>query len=164
MKIETKTSFILLITLLIGMAIGFLLNMVFLSRKVDQFRNLHQTRGFIHLFEGLIEPTESQHDTLQQVLKTYYQRFHDLRMQHIDELRTLIDSLQTDLMPILTEEQKRRLNKKRRMFEHRSRRFLPMDAHPGGPPAGPPVLTPRDSGKRPPFDRSHRMKKERFEE
>ncbi|MBD3387103.1 hypothetical protein GF407_19520 [candidate division KSB1 bacterium] len=138
MKIETKTSFILLVTLLIGIAIGFLFNRVLDRKKVDQFRDLHESRGFFHLFERILDPTPAQQDTMQQILDGYFARFRDLRRHQTMELRALVDSLEADLMPVLTEEQKKRLLEKRQLFKDRPRRFPP--------PGRPPVHAPGDSG------------------
>jgi hypothetical protein len=156
MKIETKTSFILLVTLLIGIVIGFLFNMTLGHKKAVELRSLHESRGFFHLFKGMLEPTPAQQDTMQEILARYFPRFRDLRLRHTNQLRALVDSLEADLMPILSQEQKKRLYEKRQLFKKRPHRFHP--------PGRPPVMVPGDSGMEPPFGGFDEKARQQFRE
>ena len=144
MNIHVKTSLILIVTLLIGMILGALLGGALLrSRVKDRAARIRTPHGFANRMERIIQPDESQREAVREILLRHADRFS----QFHDQFAALADSLKKDLDPILTEEQKLRLERMiyapRRMHRpERGRRGMP----PGeGPPTGDP---PRPRGDR----------------
>jgi hypothetical protein len=133
MNMKVKTTLIILFTLLIGIILG-----VFIDRTIMRFQfrkriaEVRQTRGITSIFERIIEPTESQSEAVEKILAKYSNRLHDLREKSHLEMAAVMDSLRTELEPILTDQQKARL--KRAMERMRDRRDREPHPRPPFPP------------------------------
>lgn len=149
MKIETKTYVIIMLTLVIGMIIGALITGAVVRHRIRQFMSLGRPDHLTARIERIIEPTAAQRDTVHQILMEHARQFHEIHGRFESQLLALKDSLKKDLDPILTAEQKERLERAPRPPEHfRDRRPggrkdrrpgapLPGEEHPpGAPPPG----------------------------
>lgn len=120
MNVRTKTSLIILITFVIGLLLGILLDRTLMrydfQKRIAQFRH---PGGFIHMLERAIEPEAAQRDTLEKILAKYSERFFETATQSRTEMAAIMDSLRSELEPILTEEQKARIEQMRKRFESR---------------------------------------------
>jgi len=136
MKIETKTYVIIMLTLVIGMIIGALITGTVVRHRVRRFMSLGHPNHLADRIENIIEPTASQRDTVHQILIEHAQQFHEIHGRFEIQLLALKDSLKKDLDPILTEEQKERLERAPKPSEHfRDRRpGQRKDGRPGAPP------------------------------
>jgi Spy/CpxP family protein refolding chaperone len=124
MKNKTKTSIILLSTLLIGILIGALISGSFRYRRAHQIDKMSHQEKFLKGMENIIKPDEEQKKKIDKVLKQRYAQIAEIREKHMDEMMDILDSLKQDMNKILTEEQRQRLeeNLKRgikRMVKHR---------------------------------------------
>lgn len=151
MTMKTKTTLILLFTLLIGILLG-----LFLDRTVMRFRfqrrftEVRQPRGITRMLENLIRPDESQYQGVKDILEKYSKKLHDQREKSFQQMDVIMDSLRTELDRILTDEQKVRLkNEFERMKQRRERMPRPGEMPPpfDRPPARPPAM---DHGQPPP--------------
>jgi len=118
----------ILVTLVIGVLIGALLVGPMVARH--HFSNLEKLRtreGFASRMEQDIRPDASQVEPIREVLTKYASRFEAINGQYHVAMAALADSLHQELAPLLTAEQKARLEEGRR----RAGRRLPP---PGGPP------------------------------
>jgi len=138
MKIETKTYVIIVLTLVIGMIIGALISGVVVRHRIRQFMSLGHPDHLTERIESIIEPTAAQRDTVHQILMRHAQQFHEIHGRFESQLLALKDSLKMDLDPILTEEQKERLERApkppRHLRDHRPGQRK--DRRPGAPPSG----------------------------
>jgi hypothetical protein len=132
MNMKVKTTLVIFFTLLIGIILG-----VFIDRTIMRFQfrkriaEVRQARGITSIFERIIKPTESQYDPVKEILAKYSKRLHDLREKSHQEMAIVMDSLRTELEPILTDQQKARLkNEMERMKDWRDRRPRPMPPFP----------------------------------
>jgi len=163
MKIETKTYLIIVLTLLIGMIIGALMTGAVVRHRVRRFMSLGRPDHLTARIERIIEPTAAQRDTVHQILMDHAQQFHEIHGRFESQLLALKDSLKKDLDPILTGEQKERLERvpkpprhlRDRRPEQRkdSRLEQRNDRRPGTPPPGekrPPGAAPLQGDDRPP--------------
>ena len=118
MKVGTKTTLIILSTLIIGIIVGAAGSGV-VNRwmpgvppgpppSADRFK-MFLTR--------MIDPSPDQREALDVVLDKYAERFADLTASHAAQAQALVDSLHKELDPILTEEQKARLTDRMRRLE-----------------------------------------------
>jgi hypothetical protein len=161
MKIETKTYVIVVLTMVIGIIIGALISGAVVRHRIRRFISLGRPEHLTERIERLIEPTAAQRDTVHQILMEHARQFHEIHGRFENQLLALKDSLKKDLDPILTEEQKERLERAPRPPEHlRDRRpGGRKDRRPGGPPSGeqeslgedrPPGPPPQQGDDRPP--------------
>lgn len=111
MKIHTKTALILFVTLILGILLGALIAGPYLLRRdlpEHSREGLH--KHFIEHFVDVTDPSEVQRDTVRAILENFADRFAELNIQHHSEMEVLMDSLQMELSPVLTEEQIERLS------------------------------------------------------
>jgi hypothetical protein len=149
MKIETKTYFVIAITLVIGMILGSLITAGVVHRRARRFMSLGHPDHLAARIESIIEPTETQRDTVHQILMKHSRQFLEVRDRFESQLLTLRDSLKKDLDPVLTEEQRERLERQPKPPRHyregepgpwRDRELGPPpppgEERPPGPPPG----------------------------
>ncbi len=118
MTVQTKSSLILLVTLLLGIMIGALGMNFYKNQRMVQFKDFREREMFMGLHERIIQPhSEAQRDSIMQVLDKYLPRFKELHEKNKDEIAVIIDSLQNDLKPILSEEQWQRLIERRERMD-----------------------------------------------
>ncbi|KPL18934.1 MAG: hypothetical protein AMJ92_05505 [candidate division Zixibacteria bacterium SM23_81] len=154
MKIETKTYIIIVVTLVIGMVIGSLITGAVLRHRVRRFVNLRHPEHLTTRIEELIGPDESQREAVHEILMKHSEQFLEIHSHFESEMLALRDSLRKDLDPILTDGQKKRLERQPKPPKYlRGRRpgpsrwrepgHQPPPSEPGPPPPPPPE---RDEG------------------
>jgi hypothetical protein len=111
MKTGTKTILIILITLIIGMIIGALVTGVFARHRVRRFRSMREPGHLVARIERIIGPDESQREAVREILREHSEQFLEIHSQFEGEMLALRDSLKKDLDPLLTDEQKARLER-----------------------------------------------------
>ncbi len=110
MKIHTKTALILFVTLVLGIILGWLVGGPLLIRRdLPEHTRKGISEHFINHFEEITDPDETQRDTVRAILESFADRFAELNVRHHSEMETLMDSLQMELSPVLTEEQLERM-------------------------------------------------------
>lgn len=156
MKPTVKSSIILIVTLLIGIAIGYELNGMLFRYRFDAPKMMRRPEGFVNHFENIIKPDEAQKKKLRETILKYHTRIEDVSNKNMQRVGQLIDSMNTELRSQLTKEQAARLDG---MIQN-MKKFPPPDKMsgpgrgpgygpdrgPGGPGFGPPP------GDRPPAD------------
>ena len=102
-------------TLLIGVIIGALIvGPLVAHHHFKRMADLRTPAGFAERLEEIIEPDESQVDALRTILAKYGEDFDEVVSRHRSEMKDMIDSLHADLDTILTDDQKERLEQRRR--------------------------------------------------
>lgn len=127
MTIHTKSSLIVLGTLIIGIICGALLNGSVRMNREGAFAGPPSPERFSGFFlERIIRPDEEQREEIQRIMADYRPRFEETMSRHRGEIATLIDSLEQQIDPMLTEEQRERLSERRdrggRFFDRRRMR------------------------------------------
>lgn len=121
MNMRTKTTLIIIVTFLLGIIVGIVgLNSIHHYRMKKQFHLLRTPDGFPRFIERIIEPTETQRQQMVDVLEKYSPRFRSVMDSHRNQMEAMLDSMLTDLEPILTQAQLDRLQEHR---EHGKRLF-----------------------------------------
>lgn len=154
MKMETKTVLIVLGILIIGMIIGALITGAFARHRVGRFTSMREPGRLSARVERIIDPDESQREAVREILRKHSERFQEIHSQFEGEMLALRDSLREDLDPILTDEQKERLERTPRPPKH-IRDHKPgsrKNRQRGAPPPGEerPDLPPPGEGQPPP--------------
>ncbi len=106
MKLHAKTIFVLLGMLLIGIAIGALGQSTMHNRRMEKINEMRRQGGLYASFDQFIDPVDqAQEDTLRALAKTYQKKLGAFLRHYQWHRSTLMDSLKTDMTPLLTEEQ-----------------------------------------------------------
>ena len=114
MRERTKGALILFSTLLIGVLLGALLSGWFVR---DRLRPIPHPRHFVRSTERLIAPQdEEQRQAVRAVLRRYAAKLRALDAKHREALKEQMDASRTELAPLLSEEQLRRLDRRQRRF------------------------------------------------
>ena len=152
MRVETKTTIIIIAVLLIGIIIGFFGSGTYLRfQHHRRFERIREEGGLVALMGHIIQPDPDQEEEIYQILLDNTKKVREISEQHHLMLLKNLDSLKTELSPLLNPDQLERFNrfiegaKKRRPFEG------PFEE---GPPPFEKSL-PHFPGKRPPFLRKH---------
>jgi len=125
MKSYIKPFTVLLLTLAIGLGIGWFASSFYYKNRVKQLTRLTKQEGFIrHHFE-MLQINETQQQQIKPILQKYYTRLE----LHRASIRKELDSMRTEIKPYLTEEQIKALQHMRR---HRGKRGKPDEAPPSG--------------------------------
>ena len=147
MSVKWKSFFIIVAILVIGILIGVFMAGPFMRHHVGR---RHIDRGpemFTQMMERVIQPTEEQREAVHAVLEEYSMRLEELHEDFRTEMVTTIDSLKADLDPLLTDEQKARLEERNDRLE-RFKEKRPGHGMKGTPPP-PPGSPPERGGKNP---------------
>ena len=132
MNIKVKTALIIIITLVMGIVIGAMLNRALLQRRINRAFSWRLPDFMITHIERIIEPDQEQRKRLREVLRKHAERMMEIRENHRIELQESFESLQKEMDLILTPEQKKRLLRRLPGPLQRFRGF------PGKPPFKPP--------------------------
>lgn len=120
MTTKSKTTFIILGTLIIGMVIGALSSGMWRQKRIEKFGRMRPQQQFIESIENIIKPDEAQRKAIEKVLEKRFEHIAQIRERHEQEMMAAFDSLKQELNSLLTEEQQKRLEEN---FEKSSHRF-----------------------------------------
>ena len=142
MTLHTKSALIVLATLIIGILCGGLVSGIIRRNQGDGFMGPPSPERFSgFLLNRIVQPDDTQRAEMQRILEKYGPQFEDTMSRHREEIRALIDSLEQEIDPLLTDEQRERLRERR---DH-GRRFFDKRRLRGGrrgPGPGPPEQRP----------------------
>ncbi|NQT96225.1 MAG: hypothetical protein HQ562_00650 [Candidatus Marinimicrobia bacterium] len=142
-KTKTKAGLILIGTLVLGIIIGVLGSRYLVEKRIGRMAGMRYQKGFIEVFIRLIDPAEDQEQAVRAVLEKHHDRFLKIMEGRMVEIRTSMDSLKVELIPLLTEEQCR-IFEERFMNKRMGRWSKPPGFSPGKPDKHRPKLGDRD--------------------
>jgi hypothetical protein len=145
MNTKVKITFIIIVTLVIGIVLGALINRALLRQRIQKAFLHRNPVGMVSFLEEVIEPTPEQRILIREILEKHRKKSEQLREKFMMDMKAEFESLEAELDPILTPEQKKRL--KRRSFRPwRGPRRRPgswgMPPPPGKPPEDKPPKEP----------------------
>ncbi len=138
MTVQTKTSVIILTTLLIGFVLGFLFGNLQHRAQYKRFSRFREHRRFLDLNKRIIHPTEEQRKVVDGILEKYHKKFLRLTQHNFQTISALLDSMYAELKPHLTKEQIQRLEERRNMLKRRKEFIPPGERRMQHPPFGRP--------------------------
>jgi len=128
MNIKVKTTFIIIITLIIGIVLGAMFNRAFMHLRIRRaFDMVNPSRSMVML-ERAIGPNPDQRKLVKEILQKHANDVAELRKNLTEGMQSSFESMRKDLDSVLTPEQKKRLEKmmrERRPWMRRNRRSLP---------------------------------------
>lgn len=113
MNIKLKMTFIIIITLVIGIVIGALLNRTITQNRIKGILSRRDPGPFVASFEKIIEPDAAQRELIRDILDRHAKRISQIRAKSMEELKSSFESMMAELDSVLTPEQKKRLEKMR---------------------------------------------------
>jgi len=124
MTASTKSLLMLFSTLLIGVLLGSLTTGAVNNRRMQNLAEMRSARGLAFYLEDVVQPvSEEQREAIRAVLDEAAPKFAETMMESRERMRELTDSVRAELDPLLTEEQRQRLEERMRIgrgMPHRS--------------------------------------------
>lgn len=118
MSPQIKSILLILLTLAIGFAGGFMTHGKLVQNRFEQVRTkMGKSNGHIEYMAGVLELTEEQKVIVQPILEEFAPKMHKQHRQFRSEVKVMMDSLSEELSPHVTEDQ---LDKLKKRF-HRNR-------------------------------------------
>lgn len=121
MNVRTKTAFIIIATLLIGILLGAGLHRLYLQHRLRRIVNLQRPLIMTRMMEQVIQPTPEQRMEIRQILKKHSQRLLEIRREFEEKMREELAAIRQEMDPILTPQQRKWLE---RRFPRPYRRWL----------------------------------------
>ncbi|MCI4671490.1 MAG: hypothetical protein MRZ79_25330 [Bacteroidia bacterium] len=133
MNSKVQSYGILLLTLLIGIVLGFILNGMLVRHRMEQVRSVFQNRDqrVEHLLDK-INVTAQQRKIIKPILIEHFDKMHELNKQVRREMRSEMMDLRVNLGEYLDEDQMGKLTSEMRFFRRKRPRKN------GRPPLPPP--------------------------
>ena len=123
MNVKVKTALIIIITLIIGIFLGAMLNRALIRHKIHKAFSMHRPDQLTFFLEEMIQPTPEQKEQLRAILEKHSDSMKEMRQQFFSEMETERESFFKELEPILTPEHMERLKKGPPGFFPRRRPF-----------------------------------------
>ncbi len=151
-KTNTKTFLVILVTLIIGIAIGFEVGEILIKKRFDEFKNIRQPRGLVDIFGKIIKPDEKQKPLVDSVIFSFHKRIDKIMNASRLQMDKQLDTLKLELKPYLNKDQIERFDEEL----NRMKKSIPNDSTRKGPPPGfdpnDPSQGPGRDGPPPKFD------------
>jgi uncharacterized protein YneF (UPF0154 family) len=109
-KARTKSLFIILVTLIVGIAIGFEVSEILIKKRFEEFRKVRDPKVFVNMFEELIKPDKKQKAAVDSILLKHHERISEIMAANRQLMERQIDSLKITLKPYLTNDQMQHFN------------------------------------------------------
>ncbi len=134
MKLEVKSTLLLLGTLLLGVMLGMVGQGMLQRERAAQVGELRRPPGFVAHMSQMIDPTDAQRDTVTAILEATAVENQRVIDEAQRTLRASLNAMRTRLAPVLTEAQRNRLASMERLPDP----FRPLPRGAGRPDGGPP--------------------------
>ncbi len=108
MTTKTKSTFILLGVLAIGVTIGALASGTLQQQRKHRFERMPPHERFFSFMKSVVEPSEEQRDDVERIIENRSEQLRELHETHQTGVIAIYDSLRADLQTLLTDEQKKR--------------------------------------------------------
>lgn len=109
MSVKAKISFIIIITLVTGIVIGAMLNRALLQRRIAKTFSRRNPLLLAEMYENILQPDTEQSKQIREVLDKHAGIFLEIRESYQEDMLAASESLQSELEPLLSPEQKKRL-------------------------------------------------------
>ncbi len=113
MNIKTKTTLIIILTLIIGIAVGAFLNRAFIQHRIKKVFSRMDPKHMVSFYEHIIQPEEKQSKQLRHILDEYAKRIAEIRKSTQEQLRITNEFFMEEMDRLLTPEQKKRMRESR---------------------------------------------------
>jgi hypothetical protein len=128
MNVRAKISFIVIITLIIGIVIGGLAYRILVQKRIEKVFLIRHPDYIAAFYERALELGPEQSSRVREILNQNAQTVAKIRTNFQEEVQSAHEALREELDPLLTPEQKQRLERgplDRRMFRKPDRKSPP---------------------------------------
>ncbi|MFZ5518970.1 MAG: hypothetical protein ACOY90_20225 [Candidatus Zhuqueibacterota bacterium] len=133
MKIKTKPLIHLLLIFILGAFIGVVVDRTVIEKQMrKRFVKFEDPEFMKRVMFRIVQPTEKQREQIDSIMDKYSVRLNKLRFTMRQEATTMIDSLKNELSPVLTDEQKQRMEEHQKKMMQGSKFGFPFPK-PGAP-------------------------------
>lgn len=112
MNMKLKVTFIIIITLVLGIVVGALANRTFSQRRIRSILSSRSPEFFVAFYERILEPDTEQSKMIREILDKYAKSISESRENFTSEMQSTFESMKAEIDPILTPEQKERLKER----------------------------------------------------
>lgn len=112
MNVKVKTTFIIIITLVIGIVIGAMLNRALLQQRIKRTISMANPNRLVAIYEEIILPDSVQTKMIREILSKHAKQVSEIRMKARKDMQSTFESTKKELDKLLTPEQKKRLEKR----------------------------------------------------
>lgn len=103
MKTQTKSVFVLVLTLIVGIAIGAVSWSIVHNERMERLRDMRREGGLYGLIDRYTDPVDASQETvLREVGQRYQDRLEEIYGVAHDERNVVLDSMRAELRTILT--------------------------------------------------------------
>ena len=113
---KTKTTLIIVATLIVGFVLGFLSHGYFVKSRFDRFRELKRPGMMKNFISERLDLTDEQIIDIEPILEKYESTFREKAMKARENLMSTMKQFNDEIKPYLTESQIEKLEKDRRAF------------------------------------------------
>ncbi len=103
----------------IGFAGGIFFHQIITKYKIEEARHITREEGFVHHLMRRIEADEQQQQQLEPILRKYGRQMQLVQREAIQKRITLVDSMLSEINPLLTPEQQQRIDSRLQRFRNR---------------------------------------------
>jgi uncharacterized membrane-anchored protein YhcB (DUF1043 family) len=114
MNTKAKVALIIIVTLVIGIVLGAMLNRAFLRHRIQRAFADRNPAGMVSFIERNIRPTPEQREQIREILEKHRKKSAEMREKYMMDMQAEFESMEAELNPILTPEQKNRLKRRLR--------------------------------------------------
>ncbi len=108
---KSKSILILIATLIVGFAIGFMTNSQLTKRRIQSFVKMGTSAGFKERLYRVIKPDDLQLVEIDPILEKYAEKIHQSVIESREEMKNINDKMVEELAPFLNDEQLERMKK-----------------------------------------------------
>jgi Spy/CpxP family protein refolding chaperone len=112
MNVKTKTSFVIVITLITGIVIGALLSRALLQNRVQRVFSMRSPIVFTQSYLETIKPSADQEKQIKEILERNGQLMDEIRSKSQEDLTATMVTMMAELESVLTPEQIQRIEEK----------------------------------------------------
>jgi hypothetical protein len=110
MNIRMKSAVYIVFTFLVGVAVGILLNRALLQKKINDMLVMRASGRIVPRLEEIVKPENpEQWTSIRKILDKHEGQMAGIHLRFREEIEAAFKSLKADLDPLLTAEQKSRL-------------------------------------------------------
>ena len=113
MNIKTKAILIIIVTLVIGIFIGAMLNRALLQNRIRRTFSMRNPNVMVSYYEEIIEPDADQREMIREILDKHAKSISEFREKTRKEMLSSYEEMMAQLNLVLTPEQKKRLEERR---------------------------------------------------
>jgi len=110
MNIKIKFTIIIIVTLLIGIMIGFEISEISIKSKFREMDRFRQPGGFTEMFERIIRPDAEQKPVVYSILLKYHKMLDSISNSGMTQVSAAMDSMKLELKKSIKAEQYERLS------------------------------------------------------